>query len=73
MVYNFFDAVDMINPDQEKALRSYFKRKKNIYYIAPTGPGKFLVFQAIPLVANMLAENVVGTSYFLVITPFYFH
>ena len=56
MLYNFFDDVDMIKPDQEKALRSYFKRKKNIYYSAQTGHGKSLVFQAMPLMADNIAK-----------------
>eukprot|EP00794_Sanderia_malayensis_P020986 gene20986-23039_t len=69
LLYKYFNDVDMIKPDQEKALRSYFKAKKNVYYSAPTGHGKSLVFQAMPLVADMLAENVIGTSNILVITP----
>ncbi|MCP4922749.1 MAG: hypothetical protein GY915_01775 [bacterium] len=46
----------MIKPDQEKALRSYFKRTKNIHYSAATGNRKSLVFQAMPLMADNIAE-----------------
>eukprot|EP00794_Sanderia_malayensis_P010364 gene10364-11444_t len=38
-------------------------------FITPTGHGNSLVFQAMPLVADMLAENVIGNSNILVITP----
>ncbi|XP_028409258.1 uncharacterized protein LOC114531850 [Dendronephthya gigantea] len=54
--------------DQETALRQFFQGK-NIFFSAHTGYGKSLVFQAIPILADVMAENVIGTSVVVVISP----
>eukprot|EP00795_Rhopilema_esculentum_P015002 gene15002-6156_t len=61
--------MDELKDNQERALYSFFKFKKHIYYSAPTGHGKSLIFQSIPLIADVLADNAVGTSNILVISP----
>ena len=68
MVCCFFN-IDELKDDQERALYNFFKFKKHIYYSAPTGHGKSLIFQSIPLIADVLADNLVGTSNILVISP----
>eukprot|EP00112_Aurelia_sp_Birch-Aquarium-sp1_P023416 Seg6977.1 transcript_id=Seg6977.1/GoldUCD/mRNA.D3Y31 product="ATP-dependent DNA helicase RecQ" protein_id=Seg6977.1/GoldUCD/D3Y31 len=68
MVRCFFN-IDELKGDQERALYNFFRFKKHIYYSAPTGHGKSLIFQSIPLIADVLADNLIGTSNILVISP----
>lgn len=60
--------VEKFYEDQEKALRQFF-RGKNVFFSAHTGYGKSLVFQAIPILADVLAGKVIGTSVVVVISP----
>ena len=63
-----FYRVANIFEDQEKALRCFFQGK-NLYFSAPTGYGKSLIFQAIPLVADHLRDANPFTSSILIISP----
>ncbi|XP_028413582.1 uncharacterized protein LOC114536425 [Dendronephthya gigantea] len=60
--------VEKFYPDQEQALRNFFKGK-DLFFSAHTGYGKSLIFQAIPIIADVLNEQVIGTSTVLVISP----
>lgn len=60
--------VDTFYEDQKEALLQFFSGK-DIFFSAHTGYGKSLIFQAIPIVADVLNDYVVGTSTVLVISP----
>ena len=63
-----FLNVDHFYRDQEDALRNFFNGK-DLFFSAHTGYGKSLIYQAIPVVADVLNEELVGTSVVLVISP----
>ena len=63
-IFNVPDLKD----DQELALQSLFQ-DRNIYFSAPTGYGKSLVFQSIPILADHLLNRPLFTSIILVISP----
>ena len=60
--------VDGLYHGQEEALKQFF-RGKNIFFSAHTGYGKSLNFQAIPIISDVLNDQVVGSSVVLVISP----
>lgn len=60
-VGNFYD-------DQKEALCQFFKGK-DIFFSAHTGYGKSLIFQAIPIIADVFNDQPIGTSTVLVISP----
>ena len=57
-----------ILPHQEKSVRVFFKGK-NIFVNLPTVYGKSLIFQCIPIVADVLRCNSRGTNIMVVISP----
>ena len=57
----------MLN-DQRTALMKFFKGNY-IYFSAPTGFGRSLIFQSMPIIADHLLEQAMGTSSVLVISP----
>ena len=59
--------IENVLDDQKIALTKFFKGKVN--FSAPTGYGKSLVFQAIPIIADHLLEQAICTSSILVISP----
>eukprot|EP00794_Sanderia_malayensis_P009642 gene9642-10629_t len=63
-----FFGVDSLLPDQVTALRAFFSGN-DIYFSAPTGFGKSLIFQCMPMIADILNENLIGTCKALVICP----
>ena len=66
-ICRIFDVPDL-KDDQKMALRSLFE-DRNIYFSAPTGYGKSLVFQSIPILADHLLNRPLFTSIVLVISP----
>ena len=46
--------------DQREALKHFF-RGKNLFFSYNTAYGKSLIFQAIPIIADVLNEKVIGT------------
>ena len=60
--------VDGLYDGQEEALKQFF-RGKNIFFSAHTGYGKSLIFQAIPIISDVLNDEVVRSSVVLVISP----
>ncbi len=60
--------MESLHREQITALKEFFLGK-NIFFSAGTGYGKSLVFQAVPLMADLLKEKVVGTSIAIIICP----
>eukprot|EP00794_Sanderia_malayensis_P011665 gene11665-12870_t len=58
--------LDFLREEQVLALKQFFKGA-NIYSGAPTGFGKALVFQAIPVVADILIDELPGTIILIII------
>ena len=52
---NYLLSIESLHEEQKTALRMYFKDGVDLYYSAPTGHGKSLVFQAIPVISDVLA------------------
>ena len=67
MVKNIFSVKEIYN-DQETVLRKFF-RGQNVYFSAPTGYGKSLVFQSIPIMADHLLDLDLFTSIMLIVSP----
>ena len=67
LVCQFF-RVDNIFEDQVKVIKAFFKGN-NVFYCASTGYGKSIVFQSIPLLADILLDQVIGTSTAIVVCP----
>ena len=69
-----FDAVkyqfelEEIIPEQKEAIRSFFEGK-NVFVNLPTGFGKSLIFQCLPIVADVIHEKPRGSSVVVVILP----
>ena len=51
-----FNLADIL-PEQEESIREFFK-EKNIFVNLPTGFGKSLIFQCLPIVADILYSRV---------------
>ena len=51
LVCHFFDVPELLE-DQKEALRQFFSGKE-LYFSAPTGFGKSLIFQCIPLINDL--------------------
>ena len=64
----YFFQVDKLYDDQISAIKSFFKGN-NVFLCASTGYGKSIVFQCIPLLTDILLEQVIGTSTAIVICP----
>ena len=54
--------------EQEKAIRAYFEGK-DIYFSAPTGYGKSLIFKSLPVFADSINQHPPGYSTLIVISP----
>jgi superfamily II DNA helicase RecQ len=64
----YFFQVDKLYDDQISAIKSFFKGN-DVFLCASTGYGKSIVFQCIPLLTDILLEQVIGTSTAIVICP----
>ncbi|KAK3735908.1 hypothetical protein QZH41_010200 [Actinostola sp. cb2023] len=60
--------IENIFQEQEDAMKAFFE-KGNVFVNLPTGYGKSLVFQCLPIVADVLYERPGGTSVLVVISP----
>lgn len=67
LVCNFF-RVENLFEEQVEAIKAFF-RGNDVFFCASTGYGKSIVFQSIPLFADILLDQVVGTSTVVVICP----
>ena len=54
--------------DQMEALRNFFKGN-DLFFSTHTGYGKSLIFQAIPIITDVLQDQVISTSTVLVVSP----
>ena len=54
--------------EQKEAIEVFFE-KKNIFINLPTGFGKSLIYQCLPIVADVLYERPQGSSVIVVISP----
>ena len=66
-VCTFFNVPSLLQ-DQLKALKAFLSGR-DVYFSAPTGFGKSLVFQALPLMYDVMKDNLVGSSFVLVLSP----
>ena len=60
--------IDNLLPEQENALREFLGRR-NIFVNLPTGYGKSLIFQCLPIAAEALFEKPRGSSVLVLISP----
>jgi len=60
--------IDNLLPEQENSLRK-FLGDQNIFVNLPTGYGKSLIFQCLPIAADALFEKPRGSSVLVVISP----
>lgn len=60
--------VDELYEDQMKLIKA-FCSGQNIFFNAPTGYGKFIVFQSLPWVCDIIHKQTVGSSTLIVISP----
>ena len=67
LVCHFFDVPELLE-DQKEALRQFFSGKE-LYFSAPTGFGKSLIFQCIPLINDYLNDQAIDTTLAIVISP----
>ena len=65
-VSNFFDV--KFYADQKEIIQNFINGK-HTYFSAPTGYGKSLVFQALPVVFDTLNEQALSTSTLIVLSP----
>ena len=60
--------IDLLLPEQEDSIRA-FMEKGNLFVNLPTGFGKSLNFQCIPIVADILNSRPRGSNVLVVISP----
>ena len=66
-VQRLFDVREILE-DQKIVLKKFFQGN-NVYFSAPTGFGKSLVFQSLPLIADCILDRPLFTSIVLVVCP----
>lgn len=64
----YLTGIKELKQEQEKALRSFIKGG-DLYFSAPTGYGKSLIFQALPVIADHILDLAICSSTVLVISP----
>ena len=62
-----FEITDLL-PEQQDAIKAFFKGK-DVFVNLPTGFGKSLIFQCLPLVADSVHDKPRGSSVIVVISP----
>ena len=67
IVCKFF-LVESLFEEQIKAMKAFF-RGKGVFFCASTGYGKSIVFQSTPLFADLLLDQVIGTSTVVLVCP----
>ena len=60
--------IEQLFPEQEESIRA-FMEKGNVFVNLPTGYGKSLIFQCLPIVADVLNSKSRGSSLMVVISP----
>ena len=46
--------IDELFPEQVEGIKAFFEGKKNVFVSLPTGFGKSLIYQSLPIVADCL-------------------
>ena len=62
-----FELTDLL-PKQQEAIKAFFKGK-NVFVNLPTGFGKSLIFQSLPIVADIVSSKPRGSTVIVVISP----
>ena len=60
--------IDQLYDDQTSLIKA-FCNGSNIYFNAPTGYGKSIVYQSLPWVCDILHEQTIGFSTLIVVSP----
>ena len=60
--------IEQLYPEQQKSIRA-FMEKGDVFVNLPTGYGKSLIFQCLPIVADVLNSKSRGSSLMVVISP----
>ena len=60
--------IDRLLPEQEVSIRA-FMEKGNVFVNLPTGHGKSLIFQCLPIVGDVLTSKACGSSLLVAISP----
>ena len=60
--------IDRLLPEQEESIRA-FMEKGNMFVNLPTGHGKSLIFQCLPIVGDVLTSKACGSSLLVAISP----
>lgn len=66
-VKSYFQIHNLM-PEQEQAIRAFFERD-DVFVNLPTGYGKSLIYQCLPIVADVLYQRPLSSSVVLVISP----
>ena len=61
--------IESLFPEQKEAIKSFLENDSNVFVSLPTGAGKSLIFQCLPVVFDSLKGNPRGTSVLVVISP----
>ena len=59
--------IDLL-PEQKQSIKAFFE-EKNVFVNLPTGYGKSLIFQCLPIVSDIVNEKPRASSLMLVISP----
>ena len=68
IVCKFFQVENLFE-EQIKVIKAFFRGNNVVFFCASTGYGKSMVFQSIPLFADLLLDQVIGTTTVVVICP----
>ena len=67
-IIKYVFKVEKLYDDQTKLIKA-FCNGSNVFFNAPTGYGKSIVFQSLPWVTDVLYEQTIGFSTLIVISP----
>ena len=67
-IENLF-AIEALFLEQKEAIKAFIEKCTNVYVSLPTGAGKSLIFQSLPIIYDELNGNSRGTSVLMVISP----
>lgn len=62
-------GIKALFPEQKEAIKAFIEKNTNVYVSLPTGAGKSLIFQSLPIIYDELHGNSRGTSVLMVISP----
>ena len=61
--------LEKFHEEQTQAIRAFFQKTGHVFVNLPTGYGKSLIFQSLPIVADSLFGRSRGSSIVVVISP----